>query len=366
MGTESESKGAPPEMLYLGVDIHKKNCWVTVLDEDGHEREQRKLSMDRAALREYFGKIAKPAKLAVEATFNWYYFLNVIEPLGFELHLVHPQKTKAIASAKIKHDQLDSRILAKLLRAGFIAEAWIAPLRVREQRQLLRHRTRTVRWATRAKNGVHGVLNREGIMTPLDSLFGKQGRAFLGEVQLKELDRWEVDDQLARLDLLQGQIAELDREVLKREKADAVTQALDAIPGIGPFIALLLVAEIGDVRRFPSAKHLVSYMGLAPSLYASGERRWTGQITKQGSSLLRWALVQAAHRAALSARFARYYQQQAARHGAAKAAVALARKLATISYYRWRAVEARKSRAGGDKFGSAPRLAHGQNTDPSL
>ena len=353
-------------MLYLGVDIHKKSCWVTVLDEEGHELEQCKLSMDRTVLLEYFGKIAKPAQLAVEATFNWYYFLNVMEPLGFELHLVHPQKTKAIASARIKHDKLDSRILAQLLRAGFIAEAWIAPPRVREQRQLLRHRTRTVRWATRAKNGVHGVLNREGIVAPLDSLFGVQGRAFLGEVKLKELDRWEVDDQLARLDLLQGQIDELDREVVKRGKSDEVTQALDEIPGVGPFIALLLVAEIGDVKRFPSAKHLVSYMGLAPSLYASGERRWTGQITKQGSSLLRWALVQAAHRAAVSARFAHYYEQQAKRHGKAKAAVALARKLATISFYRWRATEARKSRAGGDKFGSAPRLAHGQNTDPSV
>jgi transposase len=328
-------------MLYLGVDVHKKNCWVTVLDEDGQELEQRKLSMDRRALLEYFGKVALPAKLAVEATFNWYYFLNVVEPLGLELHLVHPQKTKAIASARIKHDKLDSRILAQLLRAGFIAEAWIAPPRVREQRQLLRHRTRTVRWATRAKNGVHGVLNREGIVAPVDSLFGAQGRAFLEAVKLKELDRWEVDDQLARLDLLRQQLAQLDEEIQRRGKTDAVTEALDAIPGIGPFIALLLVAEIGDLQRFPSPKHLVSYMGLAPSLYASGERRWTGPITKQGSSLLRWALVQAAHIAGRTGRFAGYYQSQAQRHGTAKAAVALARKLATISYYRWRATEAR-------------------------
>lgn len=329
-------------MLYLGVDVHKKNCWVTVLDEEGEEREQRKVSMDRASLLEYFGKIAKPAKLAVEATFNWYYFLDTMEPLGFELHLVHPQKTKAIASARIKHDKLDSRILAQLLRAEFIAEAWIAPRPVREQRQLLRHRTRTVRWSTRAKNGVHAVLNRRGIRAPADSLFGSQGRAFLREVKLPEMDRWEVDDQLERLDLLAKQIGELDKEIRQRGKGDAVTEALRAIPGIGPFTALLLVAEIGDLRRFPSPKHLVSYMGLAPSLYASGERRWTGQITKQGSSLLRWALVQAAHVAGRTGRFAEYYQYQAQRHGTAKAAVALARKLATLSYYRWRAAQARE------------------------
>src|SRR3989449_10305689 len=92
-------------MLYLGVDVHKRSCWVTVLDADGQEREQRKLGMDRTTLLGYFGKIPRPAKVAVEATFNWYYFLNVIEPLGLELHLVHPQKTRAIASARIKHDK---------------------------------------------------------------------------------------------------------------------------------------------------------------------------------------------------------------------------------------------------------------------
>lgn len=326
-------------MLYLGVDVDKRSCWVTVLGADGQEREQRKLSMDRQTLREYFGKIAQPAKVAVEATFNWYYFLNVIEPLGLELHLVHPRKTKAIASARIKHDKLDSRILARLLHAGFIAEAWIAPQPVRELRQLLRHRTRTVRAATRAKNGVHGVLNREGVVGPVDSLFGPKGRAFLEEVKLRDLDRWEVDDQLQRLDLLEEQRAELDREIRQRGQASRQAQALETIPGIGPFIALLLVAEIGDLRRFPTPKHLVSYVGLAPSLYASGERRWTGEITKQGSSLLRWALVQAAQVAARSPRFAGFYQRLRERHGPAKAAVALARKLATISYYRWRGAE---------------------------
>jgi transposase len=315
---------------------------VTVLEVDGQEIEQRKLSMDPITLRAYFGKISQPAKVAVEATFNWYYFLNVIEPLGLELHLVHPQKTKAIASARIKHDKLDSRILARLLHSGFIAEAWIAPQRVRELRQLVRFRTRTVRWATRAKNGVHGVLNRQGIASPVDSLFGPKGRAFLEEVKLKELDRWEVDDQLERLDLLEQQMRELDQEIRQRGRGNAVAQALEEIPGIGPFIALLLVAEIGELSRFPTAKHLVSYLGLAPSLYASGERRWTGQITKQGSSLLRWALVQAAHTAARSPRFVGFYERQRERHGTAKAAVALARKLATISYYRWRAAEVRR------------------------
>jgi transposase len=102
------------------------------------------------------------------------------------------------------------------------------------------------------------------------------------------------------------------------------------------------VAEVGDLRRFPTAKHLVSYVGLAPSLYASGERRWTGAITQQGSSLLRWALVQAAQVAARSPAFRRFYERQRERHGAAKAAVALARKLAAMSYYRWRAAQVRQ------------------------
>jgi len=210
---------------------------------------------------------------------------------------------------------------------------------VREQRQLLRHRARSMQWSTRAKNGVHGVMNRQGIRAPIESLFGPKGRAFLAELELAAMDRWEVDDHLARLDLLGAQIATLDREIRRRSRADGVARALEEIPGIGPFIALLLVAEVGDIQRFPTAKHLASYTGLVPSLYASGEHRWGGAITKQGSTLLRWALVQAAHRAAQSARFSTYYQQQRERLGTAKAIVALARKLAVISFYRWRAVQ---------------------------
>jgi transposase len=324
------------EKLYLGVDLHKRSCWVTVLDAHGHLVESRKLGTEKWELLGFFGKVRKPAAVAVEATFNWYYFLNVVEPLGLELHLVHPWKTRAIASARIKHDRLDSRVLAELLRTGFLAEAWIAPRPVREQRQLLRYRVHTVQWATRAKNCVHGILNRNGLRSPLRSPFGPQGREFLGEVELPGTDRWEVDGQLARLDLLEAQLRELDREIRKRTKASPVAQALEKIPGIGPFIALLLIAEVGDIRRFPTAKHLASYTGLVPSLYASGEHRWGGAITKQGSTVLRWALVQAAHRAALSPRFQDYYQRQRERHGPGKATVALARKLAVITYYRWR------------------------------
>jgi transposase len=323
------------EKLYLGVDLHKRSCWVTVLDADGHLIESRKLGTERWELLDYFGKVRKPAALAVEATFNWYYFLNLVEPLGLELHLVHPWKTRAIASARIKHDRLDSRVLAELLRTGFLAEAWIAPRAVRERRQLLRYRVHTVQWATRAKNCIHAILNRNGIRSPLRSPFGPRGRQFLEGAELASPDRWEVDGQLARLDLLAGQLQELDREIRKRTKASPVAQALEQIPGVGPFIAWLLIAEIGDIRRFPTPKHLASYTGLVPSLYASGEHRWGGAITKQGSTVLRWGLVQAAHRAALSPRFQDYYQRQRERHGAGKATVALARKLAVIAYYRW-------------------------------
>jgi transposase len=323
--------------------LHKRSCWVTVLEADGRLVESRKLGTAKWELLEYFGKVRKPAALAVEATFNWYYFLNVVEPLGLDLHLVHPWKTRAIAAARIKHDKLDARVLAELLRTGFLAEAWIAPREVREERQLLRHRARSVQWATRAKNGVHGVVNRQGIRPPMESLFGPKGRTFLAGLELAAMDRWEVDDHLLRLDVLQGQIGELDREIRRRGRANAVAQALEEIPGIGPFIALLLVAEIGDIQRFPTAKHLASYTGLVPSLYASGERRWGGAITKQGSTLLRWALVQAAHQAARSARFSEYYQRQRERLGAPKAIVALARKLAVISFYRWRAAESQAS-----------------------
>lgn len=100
------------------------------------------------------------------------------------------------------------------------------------------------------------------------------------------------------MDLLGEQLRELGREIRKRSQASPLAQAREEIPGVGPFIASLRIAEIGDIRRFPSAQHLASYPELVPSLYASGEHRWGGALTKPGSTILRWALVQAAHQAA--------------------------------------------------------------------
>jgi transposase len=194
-------------------------------------------------------------------------------------------------------------------------------------------------WRAELRSAPAPILNRNGIRSPLRSPFGGKGRRFLEEVELPSTDRWEVDGQLARLDLLGEQLRELDREIRRRAKASPVAQALEQIPGIGSFIAQLLIAEIGDIQRFPTAKHLASYTGLVPSLYASGEHRWAGAITKQGSTVMRWALVQAAHRAAISPQFQDYYQRQRERHGAGKAAVALARKLAVMAFYRWRQAE---------------------------
>jgi len=165
-------------MLYLGVDLHKSSGWVTVLEADGQVRDSRKLSRERATRLGYFGKVEKPAAVAVEATFNWYYFLDLIEPLGFELHLVHPYKTRAIASARIKHDKLDSKILADLLRTNGSAPAWIAPRPIRAQRQLRRYRARSVPWGTRAKNAMHAIVNRQGIRPPWSRCSGRRGELF--------------------------------------------------------------------------------------------------------------------------------------------------------------------------------------------
>jgi len=106
------------EKLYLGVDLHKRSCWVTVLDADGHLVESRRMGTEKLELLEYFSEVREPAAVAVEATLNWYYFLNVMEPLGLELHLVHALKTRAIASARIKHDRLDSRLAQTLIFGG--------------------------------------------------------------------------------------------------------------------------------------------------------------------------------------------------------------------------------------------------------
>jgi transposase len=204
--------------------------------------------------------------------------------------------------------------LAQLLRADLLPEAWIAPPAVRQLRALLRHRTGLIRLRTQQQNRIHAVVADFGYDRAGSYLSGP-GRGWLAELELPAISRAIVTDALAVIDGLAVLIDRIDGELRQHAKADPRVKTLTTLPGVGQFTALAMLAEIGDISRFPSARKLASWAGLTPTVRGSDRSVRHGHISKQGSAWLRWVLNQAAQTAKRSPEFAATYQTIAKRRG---------------------------------------------------
>jgi transposase len=222
---------------------------------------------------------------------------NLLEPHGVGVTLAYPQRVRAIAHAKVKTDKVDSRTLAHLLRADLIPPAYVPPREIRELRELLRARYAWTQQRTRAKNRIHGLLAKRGYQSPMRDLFGKKGRHWLEELSLDQVARTLVERELRLIESLDHLVEEASQEIEQRAEGNPQAQLLMTMPGVGYYTAMLLIAELGDVTRFLSAKHVVAYAGLAPPVRSSGGAVHIGRITRRGSAYLRWILTEASHRA---------------------------------------------------------------------
>lgn len=315
-------------MIHIGVDLHQRFCYMTAMETSGKIRQQGRVANEAASLQGYFRQWGEPVEAAVEACSFWPAFFEAVEPLGVRLVLVHPQRVKAIAAAKLKNDRVDSATLAHLLRARLLPQAWAPPAATRALRQQVRLRVALGQQRTRLKNQVHAVLHQQGLRPPGSDLFGRRGREWLAEVELPAAARQAVDTYLALLRSYDEQIRAWERRWRGSEDGDERVGWLQTIPGFGGYAARLVLAEIGELDRFASKRQLYSYAGLVPRLRESGQRQRRGGITRSGSPRLRWILVQAAHSALRCSPAARaYFERLARRKPPQVARVALARKL---------------------------------------
>ena len=319
---------------YIGVDLHKKTCYMTVMDKQGIVSKQTEIKNEREDIGKFFKVYdAKDSKVAVESTMNWIPFYEQVEKMGFEVVLSNPLMTKAVAAARIKNDKVDSKILAELMRTNFLPTAYIQPKAIRDLKELIRQRAVYVEMRTRIKNKIHSVLFKAGIKQEFSNLFGKGGRKFLAAADFRLLYRQEIDRYLLTLDNLSTQIKELETEITAKAKSDYDCKLLCTIPGVGPYTALTVKPEIGDIARFHRAEQLCSYAGLIPSTYASGEKIRTGRITKRGSKWLRKALVDAVTSSCRNQnKISVFYKKLKKSKGTGKAKVAAARKLCSIIF----------------------------------
>ena len=194
--------------------------------------------------------------------------------------------------------------MGQLLRADLLPEAWIAPPPVRALRALLRHRVYLVRLRTRLRNRIHAIVADYGYYRPAGGYWTGPGRAWLAALDLLAVSRELVEDYLGLIDALQERIDRLDWEIRQRARSDPRVKVFTQLPGIGPFTALVILAEAGDISRFASARQLASWAGLTPTVRGSDRVAHYGHISKQGSVWLRWVLCEAAQTAKRSPQFA--------------------------------------------------------------
>ncbi len=314
------------------MDVHRRRSQVAVVDEDGHELFNRNVPNDPEKLADFLSGAAPGTPVVFEATYGWAWLAELLHDMGLDAHLAHPAACKAIASARLKNDKVDARTLAQLLRVDLLGEAWIAPRPVRELRLLLRHRAALVRLRTTLKTRVRAVLADRGI-DAAEALWDGPGRRWLATVELPAVERQIVDDLCALLDALEPIVARLDRDIRARAKPDPRVEALQHLPGVGLLTAMTLVAEIGDIGRFGSARRLCSWSGLTPRVRNSDTKVRHGHITKMGPAAVRFVLGEAAQVAKTKPPFADAYDSIRRRRGKQIATTAVARRLLAAVFH---------------------------------
>ena len=320
----------------VGLDLHRNRTVMVRTTKDGDRLEAVRFANDAEILARQIAKAGADPQVVLEATYGWYWAVDVLQAAGAEVHLAHPLGVKGFSYRRVKNDVRDAADLADLLRMGRLPEAWIAPPAVRELRELVRHRHKLVQMASSIKVQVHAVLGKNGITVTVSDLFGVTGSAQLRQLPLPEVYRARVDSQLRVLDLLECEVDRFDKRIRRQLRDEPGYRVIQRIDGVGPVFAAVFVAELGDVTRFTDANTVCSWAGLTPRHRESDTTVHRGSITKQGSRLVRWAAVEAVQRSAKRSPMRATYDRIVERRGGTAknvAKVAAARKLLTLVYY---------------------------------
>ena len=329
---------------YVGIDLHRRRSVIYSMDADGEKLDCVRIANDPLTLLEAVSKAGSNAEVVIEATYGWYWAVDLLQEAGFGVHLAHPSGNDW-GNRRVKNDERDARDLADLLRLGRLAEAWIAPPAVREVRELVRYRAKLVQLRSGLKAQVHAVMAKGGVLPTLTDMFCQAGQRELDRMALADVYVIRVESLRDLVELYDREVAMLERKIHGLLRDDPRYQAIQVLNGVGRTIAAIFVAEIGDVGRFRSAEALCSWAGLAPWHRESDTKVTRLGITKMGSRLVRWAALEAIARYHGGSWLQKDFHRIAERRGKNKARVAVARKLLTLVYYGLRDGEIRCVRA---------------------
>jgi transposase len=320
----------------VGMDLHRQRSVLVRMTEDGRKLETVRIGNSPQALRAEIAKAGKNPRVVLEATYGWYWAADVLAAAGAEVHLAHPLGVKAFSYRRVKNDERDAADLAGLLRMGRLPEAWIAPAQTRALREVTRFRHKLVQQRTSCKDQVHAVLAKSGIPVTRSDVFGPGGGIWLDQLVLPQPYAGKVASLRALIAVLGGEISRLEEQAGAMLAGDRGYAAIRELPGIGPVLGAVIVAETGDITRFAKPGQLCSWAGLTPRHYESGTRVIRGHVSKQGSRLLRWALAEAIQRQPAGTRPREVRDAIIARRGKEARSIAktaAARQLLTLVFY---------------------------------
>lgn len=322
---------------YVALDIHKHYCIIAAVDRDGRVVLPA-VRVEHADLEGWLKKNLRDSDhVVIESTTNAWHVYDLLAPWVERVVVANPIKVKQIAQARVKTDIRDTLILARLLAANLVPDVWVPPAHVREMRQLLSQRRQLVETHTQIVNRMHSVAHRHHLKHERGKRFNEKNTVWQRDTWLSKVEQFQLELEMENRGYIEKQISRIGKEVAKMSHqkpwAESMTYLMQ-LPGFGVITAMTVLAAIGEIQRFGSAKHLASYSGLTGGVDQSGTHLVQKGITKEGRKELRWAMVEVAQRAVKSdPRWTRKFQELQKRIHRNQAIVAVARQLLELVWY---------------------------------
>lgn len=281
-------------MYYVGIDLHKERSWFYVMDAKGRKVDSKNIPNSPDLLKKYFETIPKPFSLAVETTYNWYFFIDIAENYAQEVYLANSYELKAFAKRNKKTDKIDARLIADVLRKGYLPAVTIPDKETREMKEILRYRMNVIQDQTRNISRLKITLDKLGRTSSKDFSSLKRLEE-IPVVDLTESYQEIITGYIERIKHLQDKINRINKFINGQASKDEDIENLVSIPGIGYFSAALIKSEIIDINRFASFGRLCAYAGLAPRIAQSADKTFYGPLNKNRRKNLQWILIEDVH-----------------------------------------------------------------------
>lgn len=331
-------------MSIIAFDSHKHYTFARVEDKNGENPKEFRIEHKRGNIVEFLSRQQSGSSVAVETVGNWYWIIDEIEQAGMEPLLVHARKAKMMFGCINKTDKLDAKGLNTLQRTGTLPTVWIPPGDVRDKRELPRTRMVFSGQRTRLKNRIHSVIDKHGFQDSFEDIsdiFGRKGMKVICSVlgRLPSNTHYTAELLLDQLAQTEQKIKTIESKMIKLFNETDQHKLLKTMPGIGFILSVVILQEIGDIRRFGSAERFASYSGVTPRVHASGGKVRYGRLRSDTNHYLKWAFSEAGNSVAVNRnRFpdrhvSQLYNRIRTRKNHAKAVGAVARHLAEATYW---------------------------------